>query len=146
MILSSIESKNPVPLAHALQLLVGKHPHFQVRVKELPCNSVPELPRMRVRFHYLAFRDGLPSIDDFLEYLKDQLIYFCIPRKEREEARRLVAANEEQMFQIIPRLSDKAKRLFIEAKKGEDRTGEPGELILFVLVEWALGAPQIVSK
>jgi hypothetical protein len=146
MVLSSIQSKSPVPLGHALQLLVGKHPNFAVRVKELPSNEIAGLPRVNVRFHYLTFRDGLASVDEFLEYLKDQLIYYCIPRKEREEARRRVAADQEQMFQIIPRLAEKAKRLFIEAKKGEDRSGEPGELILFVLVEWALGAPQIVSK
>jgi len=147
LILSSLESKNPdVPLADALQLLRGKHPHFSARVKDLACGPMPSLPRVKCRFHYLSFKDGLPSTREFLEYLKDQLIYFCIPRRERERAMQLVAADPQEMFRVIPRLAEKARNLFIEAKKGKDRTGEPGELILFVFLEWALEAPQIVSK
>lgn len=133
-------------LADALQLLRGKHPYFSVRVKELNCEPIRALPRVKARFHYLTFRDGLPSTTEFLEYLKDQLIHFCIPRKEKAQVERLIALDQGEMYRLVPRLYEKAKKLFIEAKKGEDRTGEPGELILFVLLEWALQAPQIVSK
>lgn len=130
----------------ALELLRGKHTHFSVRVKALQCGLIEGLSRVNVRFYYLTFRDGLPSTSEFVEYLKDQLIFFCIPRKERVQAEQLIAADSTEMYRVLPRLYEKAKSLFIEAKKGEDRTGEPGELILFVLLEWALKAPQIVSK
>ncbi|WP_206074843.1 DUF1837 domain-containing protein, partial [Alexandriicola marinus] len=48
--------------------------------------------------------------------------------------------------QISTQLHERARSLFIKAKKGSHRSGEAGEILLFVLVEWLLGAPQIVSK
>jgi hypothetical protein len=47
---------------------------------------------------------------------------------------------------VMNRLSSKARDLFIKAKKGSNRSGEAGEILLYVLTEWLLKAPQIVSK
>ena len=43
-------------------------------------------------------------------------------------------------------LSQRAHSLFIRAKKGSSRSGEAGEILLYILNEWQLRAPQIVSK
>jgi hypothetical protein len=43
-------------------------------------------------------------------------------------------------------LSERARSLFIKAKKGSHRSGEAGEIVLYILNEWLLHAPQIVSK
>jgi hypothetical protein len=56
----------------------------------------------------------------------------------------LAAPNDK--YRLIIELFDKAKGLFIKARAQRETSGEPGELILFMLLEWALGAPQIVSK
>lgn len=46
----------------------------------------------------------------------------------------------------MTKLSDKARALFIKAKQGSHRSGEAGEIVLYLLTEWLLQAPQIVSK
>jgi hypothetical protein len=69
---------------------------------------------------------------------------FCIPRKERKKADN----NYETTNNIrhLIEIDDKARRLFVKAKESQKTTGEAGELILFMLLEAALSAPQIACK
>ncbi len=46
----------------------------------------------------------------------------------------------------ITQLNATAARLFIKAHKATNRNGEAGELLLFLLTEWILGAPQVIAK
>lgn len=46
----------------------------------------------------------------------------------------------------ISKLKSEAIDLFIRAQKATDRNGEAGELILYLLTEWVLGAPQLLAK
>ncbi|TCU60707.1 uncharacterized protein DUF1837 [Novosphingobium sp. PhB57] len=43
-------------------------------------------------------------------------------------------------------LNDSATKLFIKAHKATNRNGEAGELLLYLLTEWVLGAPQVIAK
>lgn len=51
-----------------------------------------------------------------------------------------------ERHQAISRLEQEARSLFIRARKSSHRTGEAGELLLYLLTEWLLDAPQIIAK
>ena len=95
-------------------------------------------------FHYLSFRDGKPSVEEFIKFVYDRIVYFCLPRKERH--RQLEKYDEKKDLRHLQDMFDKAKRLLIKAKEQKKTLGEPGELILFVLLEAVLKAPQIACK
>jgi len=135
-----------VNLAELLEELLdgNKHKGFAARLKCLDCEPVIDGVDLFGKFFYLPFRSGKPTVKEFVNYLYGKLVYFCIPRSVREEA--LKKLNETRQFECIQNLFDEAKNLFVTAGIKGYRSGEPGELILFILLEAALGAPQIVSK
>ncbi len=95
------------------------------------CICSPDIP---ISFFYIKFQDGIPRTNHFVAKLCDNIIHFCL---KREKQRSLNAGN--------------ARRLLLEAKQrfsqpSNGRTGEPGELILFFLLEGHLRAPKIFTK
>lgn len=106
-----------------------------------------DLPRRRsavVDLHYLTLADGRPTLDEFVEYLKTELVYFCLPRSHRQNTLELIAADPNKAYGLIGTDLERAKSLFLRDEN--DRSGECGELALFVFLEWALKAPQVLAK
>lgn len=96
------------------------------------------------KFFYLSFKDGKPTVDEFIDYIYSQIIPFCIPAREIRESHQKF--NETNDTSIWLKLSDKARNLFIKARNERVISGEPGELILYIILEAALFAPQLASK
>jgi len=46
----------------------------------------------------------------------------------------------------ISTLAGRARRLFIKTRVATGRSGEAGELLLYLLTEWMLAAPQLIAK
>lgn len=91
--------------------------------------------------HFLA-RDGngRPLVAQLARMLVNQIVDFCIPRSRIDEAeRRFVETGSSDQFVSLNR---EARDLFTSL----DNSGEGGELLLAVLLERLLGAPQILCK
>jgi hypothetical protein len=114
----------------------------RVRTVEFDC-SISKV-RITGHFYYLAFRDGTPTVEEFATFIHRQIIPFCIPRAEIKECRRKIEESGDTRHMVD--LVSRAQKLFVTAKKSRKTTGEPGELILFMLLEAVLGAPQIACK
>lgn len=127
-----------------LELLKDNSKAFHARLSEVKCKFDVGDIKLSGKFFYLNFKDSQPSINDFVEFIYGQIIDFCIPYRERIEILKKIEETHDSKYAL--ELSDKAKRLFIRAKKQQYSSGEPGELILFILLETILNAPQIVSK
>lgn len=88
----------------------------------------------RLRFHHLRFDgNGIPKVDVLAEVLADHVIEYCFavarrrgPQKPHEHAA----------------LVRDARRLFRKL----DNSGEAGEVLLYLLMEAVLGAPQVIAK
>lgn len=124
--------------------------------------------RISAKGFYVDFDDGKPRQPDFIQALSDNIPRYCLQRTERERNSQLMkSAAEADDFEKVRNISnsekDKAKRLFIEAaekrnkkiieleRKGSDisnfnKDGEAAELLLYLILEKYLKAPQIVSK
>lgn len=133
-----------VALAEAMAALLKDHSHLGIRLKEVPFSWTSGLHRLSGSFHYMTFADGVPTVNEFVEYLYDCLIPYCLPKFKINNA--LSSANPLTDYHRIVRLGDDAKNLFIKAKNQLESGGEPGELILYALLEWVLKAPRLVSK
>lgn len=84
--------------------------------------------------------NGRIRVGDFVQRVCDHLVDFAIPRSKIQEASEELARTGSSRRWM--RLAREAKSLFTDLAK----TGEGGELILFVLAEHIFGLPQIICK
>jgi hypothetical protein len=100
-----------------------------------------------IRAHYLPFRSGKPMTGELINVLRMYITQFALPRAEIELVHQQVEAlaPHERMLRYNE-LRDRAADLFIKAQESTGRNGEAGELILYLLMEWALQAPQLLAK
>lgn len=87
-----------------------------------------------IKFYHIRFQNNFPRIEHFTKLLCEQIARFCL---SRENLQKLNTGN--------------IRKLYLEAKNKFSRpegnkTGEPGELILFFLLEGVLRVPKIFSK
>jgi hypothetical protein len=83
---------------------------------------------------------GVPRVPALINMLTEQIVDYCIPRSRIDDAKRQM--DETGSTDKILRLQSEAKDLFTKIKT----TGEGGELLLYALLEIALGLPQILCK
>jgi hypothetical protein len=134
-------------LQNQVDRLLGDFSKLAPRIKHINVNSGASGEQICVRCSYIAFRDGAPTFDDFINTVAEHLIPFCIPRNEIKKAQVEISKGDfVSAGRIMVQLTERAKNLFIRAKKGCNRSGEAGEIVLYLLTEWLLRAPQIVSK
>lgn len=139
IVLKSIEQK--------FDLLLGEFTHLEPRIRHLEYDTTLCSERINVRCSYVSFRDGEITFEEFLDAIADLIVPFCLPRSEIQRVQKQThGANHVTAARLMTKLTEKAKSLFIKAKKGSHRSGEAGELVLYALNEWILKAPQIVSK
>lgn len=84
--------------------------------------------------------NGRPRTNDLAEFVALHMIDYSIPRKEIETARKFDADNNTTT--AILQLGKKAKGLFTSLKK----SGEGGEMLLYMLVQEFLKLPQLICK
>lgn len=100
-----------------------------------------------VRLHYPAFRQGAATIRDLVEVINYYLVHFALPRAEVAKVMELYGKIDGEEFRVkISQLSQSAISLFKRANEATNRNGEAGELILYLMTEWILEAPQILAK
>lgn len=100
-----------------------------------------------IRGHYLPFQGSKPRLGELLEHISLYICNFALSRSEIDivHDRVRTASEQEKMLAYIA-LRDSAAELFIKAQKSTNRNGECGELLLYLLTEWVLEAPQLLAK
>lgn len=88
--------------------------------------------------------NGLCTIAELAEYIYWRIVPFCIPKRERKELEAKFEKTND--YRYLHELLDRAKTLFVRAKQSQKTSGEPGELLLFTLLEGLMHAPQIACK
>lgn len=87
---------------------------------------------LKIQFHYIRFQDELPRTMDFIGQLKNFIPPYCLKRGKLQN---ITPSRITQLY-----LEAIAK--FVKTSK----TGEPGELIVYFLLEGHLKLPKILSK
>jgi len=97
------------------------------------------------RFFYVMFRDSKPTIDDLVTIAHARLVNFVMPRERIEEVQAQLLESPGVMDPWVI-LATEARDLFIKTDKETGRSGELGELLLYMLIEWVLKAPIVACK
>lgn len=135
-------------LATALRIIKKDWSVLSSRIHTVEHDIVTNHKHLNLRLHYPALRDAQVTVEELVRAIALYLTHFSLPRKQVEA----VYAAQETMktaferHQAISRLEQEARSLFIRARKSSHRTGEAGELLLYLLTEWLLDAPQIIAK
>lgn len=124
----------------------GDYTGIEKRIKEVDV-SLPAKDDIKItgRFFYLDFKNREPNQEIFVDYIFRKIDRYCIPRKVLSKAKKKYAETEDES--VLTDLHDQAIKLFVfsNSKRGA-HLGEPAELIVFIILEAFLGAPQIASK
>lgn len=130
------------------------------QIHDLLSTSTPDLtPRLGVmskiwsdeetkvsgRFFYVKLRDSKPTIDDLITIAHARMVNFAIPRSRINEAKAEMSKDPDCMDPWVELVTE-ARDLFIKTHEETGRSGELGELLLFMLLEWALKAPIVACK
>ncbi len=103
--------------------------------------------RLNLRLHYPALRDARPTVAELVHAIKLFIPHFCLPRKEVDDVYAKRGVLDDFDYHLaLTELNVRAQSLFMRAEAAKGRSGEAGELVLYLLTEWLLEAPQIVAK
>jgi hypothetical protein len=103
--------------------------------------------RVKLHAHFLAFREGQPTVAEFVEILSFKLVPFCLHRKYINQVQSSWGSSPPGKVQErAVQLHQQALELFKRANKKTNRNREFGELITYLLIESVLKAPQFVAK
>ena len=140
--------KTSVPTVEAvLAALAGDFSRLRPRLKTVSTSASCGLPSVTLHVHYPAFRSGGPTMADFIDVLLQFISRFALPRAERNRAFAMLQTKSFEEIELESnRLRNKAVRTFIRAHEVTERQGEAGELILYLLTEWIIEAPQVLAK
>jgi hypothetical protein len=102
-----------------------------------------------LHFKYLQFNpNGIPKVDKLVEILFSYFTHYCFSSRKRSSK----GMSEIEKEQFISSLKDEARELFRKWKEeditpdNQPKAGEVGEMILWLLIEVILKAPQVVAK
>ena len=137
----------PSSMSTFVASLAEGHNDLSARIRILTHSVKSTDDRVKLHGHFLAFREGQPTVAEFVEILSCKLVSFCLHRKYINKI--------QSSWQTLPpgkiqesatRLHHRALELFKRANKNTNRNGEFGELIAYLLIESVLKAPQFVAK
>lgn len=146
------DARPPTPasgkeLEAALGLLTRDLSKLSVQLRNIDHTLTTECDGLILRLHYPAFRQGRPMVAELIDAVSLHIIHFCLPRKDVSAVLDLYrSVDVEEFTQRVEALRQEAYDLFKRAHIATNRNGEAGELILYLLTEWLLGAPQIIAK
>ena len=84
--------------------------------------------------------NGNLRLQDLIDFIDEKILDYAIPQKEIDEAKQ--KDNENNSTSAVMRLRKKANNLFTDLEK----TGEGGEILLYILIQEFLKIPQLISK
>ncbi|MER9657886.1 DUF1837 domain-containing protein [Mesorhizobium sp. M0152] len=143
----SIDQAESPDLDTVLAALRRDYSKLGPRIRELQHEVACECAGVTLRLHFPAFRQGKTTVHELVELAWLHLTPFTLTRKEIDAVRALQSTLSFEDFLIkTTQLNDAAAKLFIKAHKATNRNGEAGELLLYLLTEWILGAPQLIAK
>ncbi|GLH79170.1 hypothetical protein SSBR45G_40790 [Bradyrhizobium sp. SSBR45G] len=142
-----LDIEKSVDLKSALAALSKDHASLAARIRVLTHTIACPSTGVTLRLHFPSFRQGKPTVAELVDAISTYLVHFALPRSEIEKLKSVYHSIEAVEFmKRYSILESRARALFIKANQTTNRNGEAGELLLYLLTEWMLGAPQLIAK
>ncbi|RWP78771.1 MAG: DUF1837 domain-containing protein [Mesorhizobium sp.] len=147
MTLSKNAEYEALDLEVALAGLRRDYSKLLPRLRALEHTVKCECEGVVLRLHFPAFRQGKATVHELVDAVVHFLTSFALPRSDVKAVDDLYGKVSVDDFKLkVSQLSESAKALFKRANEATNRNGEAGELLLYLLTEWVLDAPQLVAK
>lgn len=134
-------------LDEAIAALRRDYSRLAPRIRELRHTVACECQGVVLRLHFPSFRQGRATMAELVDAISGHLLRFALPRSQvdaLESKHRSLPMDE--FLLAYEGLRGEAHRIFMKANENTHRNGEAGELLLYLLTEWVLAAPQIIAK
>lgn len=123
------------------KLFIQSRGEIKSRIEEVAfCVDVSETQAKAYCYCLKIDANGNLRLKELIDFIDTKIIEYAIPKKEIDEARKYL--NETNSPSKIDALKKKAKELFTDLEK----TGEGGEILLYILIQEYLKLPQLISK
>jgi hypothetical protein len=130
-----------------LSLLSQDYSSLSSRIRTLEHDIKCPKSQVTLRLHFPAFRGTTPTVGELVDIISLYILHFALPRSQTAELEELFqTASFEQYSLRQSQLEQQAFALFKRAQEATNRNGEAGELLLYLLTEWILKAPQLLAK
>lgn len=128
-------------------LLRQDYSKLSARIRTLEHDVKCASSQVTLRLHFPAFRGATPCIGDLVDTIALYILHFALPRSQVAELQELFRTGSYEKCSLRQsQLEQEAFALFKRAQEATNRNGEAGELILYLLTEWILQAPQLLAK
>ena len=122
-------------------LLIKPNEALKSRIEEVRyCIDIPDTNSKGYCYCLKVDANGTLRLKDLIDYLDTRIVDYAIPKKEIDEAKN--DFNNTGSTRKIIQLKKKAENLFTDLNK----TGEGGEILLYILTQDILKLPQLISK
>ncbi|UGV27730.1 DUF1837 domain-containing protein [Rhodopseudomonas boonkerdii] len=120
---------------------------LSIRIRELMHSVTCDCEEITLHLHFPAIAQGRATIWEAVNVLLDYLTPFALHRSQIQEVLDQYGKISAEQYRIeCERLQREACSTFIQAQRAANKNGEAGELLLFILTEWILKAPQLLAK
>lgn len=129
-------------LEAALQNLIrGKGNELTAYLEEVNFNIPISNTKAKAHCHFVQLDgNGRPRVNDFIDFISSKTLEYSIPRSEIIKAKEF--HDKYNSPSKYSELEIKARTLFTDLKK----TGEGGEILLYILIQEFLKIPQLLCK
>lgn len=122
-------------------LLVKSEGEIKSRIEEISFDIGIDNTKAKAHCYCLKIDgNGHVRIRDLVDYIDEKIVEYAIPKREIDEAGEYY--NRTGSFSKVQKLRKKAIKLFTDLEK----TGEGGEILLYILIQEFLKLPQLISK
>jgi hypothetical protein len=123
------------------RLFVQSKGEIKSRIEQVAfCDDISETQAKGYCYCLKIDANGNLRLKDLIDFIDTKIIEYAIPKKEIDEAKQYF--NETSSPSRIEALKKKANKLFTDLEK----TGEGGEILLYILIQEYLKIPQLISK
>lgn len=125
--------------------LAGSYPGLDIILQKIDY-STPKLAGVPIEGHFFQIltKNQVPMTDELANFAYNKIIDFCIPRSRYRKIKEEYEKDGDSRH--ILEIADEAKNTLITAPRLLKKSGESGELLLFILLENFLNAPLIANK
>ena len=143
----SSSAGSPPSLSSVIQKLLDKSPLDRFVKCSMDLATVPPHKAPKIALLHVRFKEDIPSVKAFADFLGNQAANYALSRRRRDEYHARIASAENGDMSAAQELSRAVRNAFIEFRKAHpSRASEVGEVLAYCVAVHHLQASQLIAK
>src|SRR6185312_9670946 len=142
-----LDTLEDIDLQKFVAALKGDYEPLSARIRQLVHSVKCECEGVTLHLHFPTIVQGKATVWELINVILDYMTPFATHRQQIIELEAQYGKISPGQYRVqCERMKQEANNVFIKAQKAANKNGEAGELLLFILTEWVLKAPQLLAK